>query len=72
MIASINPTILGNITDKMALDTPMNDMDIDMTYDEDEDPEITRLRAQAAEIDAVWYHSVKEKASVTDFSYQAS
>lgn len=37
----------------MALDTNMNDMDIDMTLDEEEDPEITRLRAQAAEIDAV-------------------
>jgi hypothetical protein len=50
----------------------MNDMDIDMTFDEDEDPEIARLRAQAAEIDAVWHHSAREKAAVTNFSYQAS
>ena len=40
----------------MALDTDMNDMDIDMTFDEEEDPEIARLRAQAAEVDAVWNH----------------
>lgn len=47
----------------------MNDMDIDMTFDEDEDPEITRLREQAAEIDAVWQYSAQEKAAVTNFSY---
>lgn len=50
----------------MAHDTDMIDMDIDMTQEEEEDPEITRLRAQAAEIDAVWIHPVKEQAAVTN------
>ena len=40
----------------MALDTDMNDMDIDMTFDGEEEPEIARLQAQAAEVDAVWIH----------------
>ena len=45
----------------MALDTTINDMDIDMDFDEAEDPEITRLRAEAAELDAVWTNSVKRR-----------
>ena len=34
----------------MALDVTMDDMDIDMG----EDPEIARLQAEAAALDAVW------------------
>lgn len=48
-------------SDKMALDTTINDMDIDMDFDEAEDAEITRLRAEAAEIDAVWIHPVNSR-----------
>ena len=55
----------------MALDTTINDMDIDMDFDEAEDPEITRLRAEAAEIDAVWIHPVKEMATAADFIMQS-
>ena len=49
----------------------MNDMDIDMTFDGEEDPEIARLQAQAAEVDAVWIHQAKELAPVTNLCDKA-
>lgn len=37
----------------MAADVAMEDMDIDFSMDGDEDPEIARLQAEAAAINAV-------------------
>ena len=37
----------------MATDIAMTDMDIDMSLENDDDPEIAQLRAAAAELDAV-------------------
>lgn len=54
----------------MALDTDMNDMDIDMTLEE-EDPDIARMQAQAAEMSAVWIHHKEEKAAVTNVYHKA-
>ena len=50
----------------MALNIDTMDMDIDMTLEEEDDPEITRMRAQAAEIEAVWTRPVEEKAAATN------
>lgn len=44
----------------MATDVVMDDMDIDMGMDNEVDPEIARLQAAAAEIDAVWLSTAKE------------
>lgn len=37
-------------------DLAMEDMDIDFTMEGDEDPEIVRLQAEAAAINAVCFH----------------
>ena len=42
-----------HLSDAMAADVAMTDMDIDFTMDEEVDPEIARLQAEADAINAV-------------------